>query len=130
MPNIANGDIVKAVDFPPTVTTIDDTQVLNLTNTSYSPGNPEVGVYFTAPTSGRVVITVGGGLRDNSGDNRVFMSPQVFEKNSSGSEILAPSVTNRGFGSIGESSEFMYASRSSLLEGLTPGQTYYPGSCM
>ncbi len=126
MPNITSGSIITGLDLPPAVYDSDDTLLLNLTVLDYTVGSPEVGVTFVAPTSGRVRLTVGGGLRDSSAVDRVFLSPQVFRgSSSSGTEVLAPSVTIRGFGSTDKSNEFVYASRTSMLTGLTPGTTYY-----
>ncbi|MFC7380897.1 hypothetical protein [Sphaerisporangium rhizosphaerae] len=117
---------VKSLDVPPTVANYDDTLITNVASTTYLPGSPEVGVTFVAPTSGRVAITVGGGMRDNSANTvRIWMAPQVFAENSSGTEVLAPSVGPRGVGSLHETKEFMYVSRTSLLSGLTPGNVYY-----
>lgn len=123
-----DGDVVYGIDSPIAIYPNDDTQQLNLTNDSYAAGTPELSGTFIAPTSGRVTLTVGGGLRDNGGasDDRVFLSPQVYSGvDTSGTEQLAPSVTFRGFGSVDTTSEFMYASRSSLLTGLVPGAVYF-----
>lgn len=125
MADITDGEIVLARDIPPAVMAQDNTILLQLTNTTYATGTPEVGTTFVAPTSGRVVIVVGGGARDNGTGDRVFLSPQVFiGTDASLDEVLAPTVF-RGFGSDDGTTEFMYASRSSLLTGLTPGQVYY-----
>lgn len=127
MPSLATDTLVTGRDLPPSATASDDTLQLNLSNTSYSAGTPEVGIVFTAPTSGRVRVTVGGGARDNSGTNndRVFISPQIFLASSTGDEIVAPSVVARGYSSAGASTEFAHGSRTSLVTGLTPGETYY-----
>ncbi|MEU6781503.1 hypothetical protein ABZ912_20045 [Nonomuraea angiospora] len=122
---IKTGDLVRTL--PPTAFFHDDTTQVDLTNTSYATGSPEVGVFFVAPPSGKIRLTIGGGFRDNGGSNqdRVFLSPQLFQDSSAGSEILAPSVTLRGYLSISADNEFQYGCRVSLIEGLTPGQLYY-----
>jgi hypothetical protein len=128
VPDLLAGSTVKALDFPPTVDNFDNTSIDNITATTYQTGSPEVGVTFTGPTTGRVKITVGGGVRNNgSNDDRVVLSPQVFEDDSSGTEVLAPSVAQRGCSSVGgfTNNGFQYLDRTSLLENLTPGQTYY-----
>jgi len=120
------GRPVRAVDWPPAVWAQDITQINNLSGSSYQAGTPPVSVTFTAPTSGRVLLIVGGGLGNSAGADRIFLSPEVREgTDSSGAVVLAPSVTNRGFGSDKCSSRFHYGSRESVLEGLTPGQTYF-----
>ncbi|MET8050538.1 hypothetical protein ABZU75_23360 [Streptosporangium sp. NPDC005286] len=105
----------------------EDTLIANLVSTAYETGSPEVGVYFVAPPSGRVRLTIGGGFRDNgaSARDRVFLAPQLFRDSSAGTEVLAPSVTVRGYGSAAENTEFQYGSRVSLLDGLSPGALYY-----
>ncbi|WP_062441233.1 hypothetical protein [Herbidospora daliensis] len=121
-----NGQNVRGQDAPATAWAQDDLSQLNLSNTSYATGTPEVGVTFTAPTSGRVILTVGGGCRDNGGNgDRVFIAPQVFRgPNSSGTEHLTPSVVVRGYASV-PATEYAHGSRTSLLQNLIPGETYY-----
>lgn len=111
----------------PTAQAIDDTTIANITNTSYVAGTPEIGVYFIGPPSGRVRLTLGGGFRDNGASalDRVFFAPQLFREDSSGTEVLAPSVTFRGYLSVAADTEFQYGSRVSMLENLVPGQRYY-----
>ncbi|MEU8055719.1 hypothetical protein [Microbispora bryophytorum] len=119
--------VVKSLDTPSSAWNFDDTILTQISSAAYTEGVPEVGVTFMAPTSGRVVITIGGGLRDNgSNATRIFMAPQVFlGTDSSGTEILAPTVGQYGIGSAGEQAEFMYYSRTANLTGLTAGRVYY-----
>lgn len=119
------GRPVRALDYPPAAWAQDATQINNPTNASYITGTPEVSVTFTAPTSGRVLIVVGGGLGNGAAGDRIFLSPEVRLTNSSGAVVLSPSVTNRGFGSDIAAGAFHYGSRESVLDGLTPGQLYY-----
>jgi len=127
VPDLFAGSTVKALDTPPTVYALDTTTISNITQTSYTAGSPEVGVTFTGPTSGRVLITVGGGLRNNAANSdRVGLAPQVFETDSSGAEVLAPTVF-RGVSSegIATAGDFAYRGRTTMLDGLTAGQQYY-----
>jgi hypothetical protein len=119
------GRPVRALDYPPPVWAQDTTQINNPNNAGYITGSPEVSVTFIAPTSGRVLIIVGGGLGNGAGGDRVFLSPEVRLTNSSGALVLSPSVTNRGFGSDIAAGAFHYGSRESVLDGLTPGQLHY-----
>lgn len=119
------GQQVKALDYPPAKWAQDTTTITNPTTATYITGSPEVSVTFVAPTSGRVLLVVGGGLGNSAGADRIFLSPEVRETNSGGALVLSPSVTSRGFGSDNCSSGFHYGSRESVLEGLTPGQVYY-----
>jgi hypothetical protein len=111
----------------PTAWWHDDTAQSNLTSTAYETGTPEIGVYFIGPESGRVRVSVGGGFRDNGGSalDRVFLAPQLFLGSSAGTEIAAPAVATRGYGSVAENTEYQYGSRVSLVTGLTPGARYY-----
>jgi hypothetical protein len=121
----AAGRPVRALDYPPAVWAQDATAISNPSNSSYATGSPEVSVTFMAPTSGRVLLVVGGGLGQSAGADRIFLSPKVQETDSSGAVVLSPSVTSRGFGSDNCSVGPHYGSRESVLEGLTPGQVYY-----
>ncbi|MGI5293277.1 hypothetical protein ACQEVF_59570 [Nonomuraea polychroma] len=103
----------------------DDAFIGNINHSSYAPGTPEVGVFFIAPPSGRVRLTLGGGFRDNSAADRIFLAPQLFREDSDGTEVLAPSVTFRGYLSVAADTEMQYGSRVSMLENLIPGQRYY-----
>ncbi|MGW4476812.1 hypothetical protein ACWENQ_44775 [Nonomuraea sp. NPDC004354] len=121
----AAGRQVRALDYPPAVWAQDATQILNPSNSSYITGTPEVSVTFMAPTSGRVLLVVGGALGQGAGGDRIFLSPEVRETNAAGAVVLSPSVTNRGFSSDNAAASFHYGSRESILDGLTPGQVYY-----
>lgn len=119
------GQPVRAADWPPVAWTSDATTITNPTNTSYAAGSPATSTTFVAPTSGRVLIIIGGGLGNSAGANRIFLSPEVRLTDASGTVVLAPSVTNRGISSDNVAVGFHYGSRESVLEGLTPGQTYF-----
>lgn len=121
----AAGRPVRALDYPPSVWSQNAATISNPSNSSYATGSPEVSVTFTGPTSGRVLLIVGGGLGQSAGADRIFLSPEVRETNSGGALVLEPSVTSRGFGSDNCSVGPHYGSRESVLEGLTPGQVYY-----
>ena len=129
MPDLAAGTPIRALDFPPTVAVTDGTGLANLGNTTYAPGSPEVGVSFVAPTTGRVITTVGAGVRNNTATaDRIFVTVQVLEgPDNAGTEFLAPSVPYYGVSSAtgATTSDFQYLSRAQLVDGLTPGATYY-----
>ncbi|WP_433519035.1 hypothetical protein ACQP2T_28060 [Nonomuraea sp. CA-143628] len=125
MPDITNGELVTAVDMPPSVWAFDDTRISDISSTAYISGSPLVSLYFIAPTSGRVLLTVGGGLQDSSTANRVHLAPVVREDGPNGTAVLAADVVARGIGCTDQTTSFMYLSRTTLLTGLTPGRTYY-----
>ncbi|MET8050537.1 hypothetical protein ABZU75_23355 [Streptosporangium sp. NPDC005286] len=101
------------------------TAIANPSNTSYIAGSPAVELTFVAPTSGRVLIIVGGGMGNSAGADRISLSPEVRVGTSGGTVVLVPGVTSRGWGSDNCSSAHTYGSRESVLEGLTPGVVYY-----
>lgn len=130
MPEILAGALVRTDDRPAAAFEQDTTTITNITSTSYIAGSPVVDVTFTAPTSGRVSVTVGGGVRDNSAGsgNRVWLAPEVRVDDVSGAVVLAADAEARGISSgvfSLLSNEFHYYSRRRLLTGLTAGGTYY-----
>lgn len=128
MPDLLAGSKIRAADTPSTVYAQDTTLNANISNTaSYATGTPEVGVTFIAPTTGRVTISVGASMRNDAANaDRAAVTVQVFQTNSSGTEILAPTVF-RGVSTDGIASagEYCTYGHTTLLEGLTPGQQYY-----
>ncbi|MFE9645323.1 hypothetical protein ACFYO0_14640 [Streptomyces sp. NPDC006365] len=131
MPDLLAGTIVRGLDTPQTVYLQDTTPNLAVANTDYQPGIPEVGVTFTAPTTGRVKISVGASMRNDAANtDRVAVTVQVFQTNAGGIEVLAPTVF-RGVCTDGIASPSNYCTtgHTSLLTDLTPGQQYY-ARCM
>lgn len=125
MSDLLAGTEVKALDFPPGQYDEEDTTQSNVSSTSYTAPTNACSVTFVAPTSGRVKLIVGGGFRDNTNDNQGFIAPEVREDNVSGAIVQQASAYARGYISMGEASDYYYHSRSTILEGLTPGQTYF-----
>ncbi len=117
------GNTIASADTPRTVYSRDLSQLTNLSN-SMQIGTPEIGVRFVAPSTGRVLITVGGGARDATNDGRIFFAPQVLADNLV-DEVLAAAVAIYGYGTPGSNSDYVFGSRTGLLSGLTPGRTYY-----
>lgn len=128
MPDISGGSNVYGKDMPPAAFDLDWTTIANITSTSYITGTPEVGVNFTAPTSGRVLIAIGCGLRNNSAANtdRVIVTFILYEDSANGPVVTAASafggVTMNG---TALASEFHYVGGFDMEEGLTPGRNYY-----
>ncbi|GIH27606.1 hypothetical protein Aph01nite_59160 [Acrocarpospora phusangensis] len=129
MTDILVGSKVKAADFPVSVWEQDTTEISDATSTAFITGSPTVDVTFVAPTSGKVLMFVGGAARANTGDNRLFMAANVFlGTNASGTEVLASSVQLTACGWSLASTSYYYQNRSFHLTGLTPGSTYYARS--
>ena len=122
---VADRDLLLGVDWPPTQFDADTTTQLNVADVTYVAGNPALTVAFRAPTSGRVLVTVGGGIRDNSGaGHRGLISPQVFADHIGGAEAIAPTAGLHALVSPTTATDYWYASRASMLEGLDPGRVY------
>lgn len=117
------GTTVNALDFPPTASNRSATDV-TVTSTSYVDGTPQIATTFVAPTSGRVLVTVGGGLSGAS-TRRLHLAPVIKETNDSGATVLGANVVSRGVGCQENATGFVYMSRTTLLEGLRPGQIYF-----
>lgn len=127
MTDVLVGAKIQSGDWPATVSDADPTDILNISSTSFIEGTPVVAVTFTAPTSGKVLITVSSGASDSTVGGRVIVAPNVFlGTNSSGTEVLGTTntlATERT--TPQQATDYTYASRTSLLTGLTAGSTYY-----
>ncbi|GII87692.1 hypothetical protein Ssi03_56820 [Sphaerisporangium siamense] len=121
------GQPVRALDFPPPQWAQDATSITNPTSTAHTAGTPAVSVTFIAPTSGRVLIIVGGGVGNSAGADRIFLSPEVRLTNAAGAVVLTPQVTNHGFASDNAASTTVYGSRESVLEASPPASSTSPG---
>lgn len=127
MADVQAGDEILAAYWPASVEDEDGTDQTNITNTSYAPGSPEVGAAFEAPHTGRVAIMVGGGMREDSATNRIFMTFELHEgSDNTGAQVVAPTAIN-GISTTGDTDASGDHSLGSLVvqEGLTPGTTYY-----
>lgn len=56
MPDLLAGSTVRGLDTPPTAFDEDTADIVGFTNTTFASGSPVVGVSFTAPTTGRVLV--------------------------------------------------------------------------
>lgn len=119
------GQRVLAADFTAAAYDEDSTEQTNITD-SYSIGSPELGITFTAPTSGKVLIILGLRARDNGATSSVVLDFDLFEDDSGGSQILAVAGSTRRLEQNFENdSRTQAVSKSYLVDGLTAGQIYY-----
>lgn len=128
MPDLVAGSRVYGMDFPPSAYDQDWTSQLNVTSTAYISGTPSVAVNITAPSSGRVLVCVGAGIRNNSdpanGDT-VIVTYRILEDHSLGPVFTAESAY-RGTTTVGTSiEEYRYSGNYALEDDLTPGRNYY-----
>lgn len=127
MTDILCGSLIQAADFPPTQQSWSGTDQANLTGTTFADGSPVVEVTFTAPTSGRVLIYIGGTARNNGANSDYpILGLNLREDDSSGAVVESPATeglfTCRW---AAATSNFASRQRIAIKTGLTPGQTYY-----
>ncbi len=131
---IRAGAPISELDAPPSVSAFNSDPQENLSNTTPAAGTPDLSVTFTAPTSGRVLGIVGGGLRDNGSDRRVTLSLEIREDNAVGAIVQSPGVSETGWSNAGvNTGNYQYGSRaiiapidaSGFITALTPGRTYF-----
>lgn len=127
---LSAGVPVRAVDFPRAVQNFltETSNNINLTNTSYSNGTPEVGVRFMAPSSGRVAVVLGAGVRNNSAANedRIFVAFRILEGDpADGEEYQAAEVKLGRSNTAAGADDAQYGGHATMVQGLTPGEWYY-----
>lgn len=123
--DVATKEYVDNV-MPTTVFSADQTTFADISSGSLAAGSPACDVTFIAPPSGKVLVTVGANLRDQSTSTRATVQFEIRNTNSSGAVFLAASVY-RGVVTFGQSTGGDYAgfSRTTGVSGLTAGNTYY-----
>lgn len=129
MPEILAGATIKSTDRPAAAYERDTTLQDDVTPDSYVTGSPVVDVTFTAPTSGRVLLIVGGAARTVSGNGRALIVPEVYEGTDATGTLIVEATGNidqiRGFAQPHVATDWILASRASILSGLTPQATHY-----
>lgn len=127
MPNLPRNGGVYGLDFPPSAYDQDWSAIINITTTTYIVGTPEVAVSVTAPTSGKVLVSVGAGIRNNAATaERGLVTYRIFEDSANGALFSEP-VDERGVKSCGiaASQEYQYHGNIDLISDLVPGVSYY-----
>ncbi len=120
------GQLISYAEMPETVTSTDETDISNISSTSFIAGSPEVSVTFVAPSSGKVLVINSAGLRNNSGADQLFVDSEIRVTNSAGVQLRAPNVAGDGTLSCAdESINYEYKSRGYVYTGLTGGSVYF-----
>lgn len=120
------GSQAYGVDLPPTQYDQDWT-TQSPTTTSYVAGQPEVGVNFVAPASGRVLVCLGAGMRTTTAvTSRGVVTFIIYNDNSDGPVVQGASF-NSGITGIGIAaiSQYSYVGTFKMMSNLTPGRNYY-----
>lgn len=123
MSDLAAGTRVLAADWPTALYAADATSISNITATTYQVGSPAVGGQFVAPTTGRVLIGVGGQGR-GPGD-RPVITPQVYEGADATGTLVLPANLNERACVLPDGSASSAYQRITLLDGLTPGALHF-----
>lgn len=97
---------------------------------TFIPGTVVVGVAFTAPASGKVIVLFGGYIASNVNQNAVLLSFEMKTGGTVGSGTLVGSAANSDRAIVGGKAvnsgavALLGAGNSALYTGLTPGATY------
>lgn len=120
------GSQAYGVDLPSTQYDQDWT-TQNPTTTTYVAGQPEVGVNFTAPSSGRVLVCLGAGTRTTTAVTSRAVVTFIIYSDSSDGPVIQAADFNNGITGIGTAqiSQYRYVGTFKMVEGLTPGRSYY-----
>lgn len=121
MPDLLAGTTILAQDTPPSIEVQDGTNLNDLTNTTYQPGTPELGVTFSAPTSGRVMVHFYAGLNCD-GTNTLFVSTELYEGTDSTGTLITSASDDRA---VANTDGRSHASAQYEEGFLTPGVTYF-----
>lgn len=131
MPDLLAGTTVLAQDTPVSETVSDATDETGFTDTAaYAAGGTEVGITFTAPTTGRVVVLWHARFETNTTDVRALVSIQVREGATIGSGTIVSDTTDTSAletssddTSVGSNAR-LQAAMFRIVTGLTAGDTY------
>ena len=127
MPDLLAGTIVNALDAPPTVSNAQDGSfTFNLTTFGIDADTGtyvDCGVAFTAPTTGRVLVSFKGDLFNDTAAQFTVCSYVIREGSTVGSgAVFLAASDSRAIVNTGTSP--VQAGISDLVTGLTPGTVY------
>lgn len=126
MPNLSAGTRIYALDWPVSQYAEDATLQSNFASSgAYIEPTTPCRVTFTAPTTGRVKLIIGGGIADATNSAQGWLSAEIRETNISGAVVVEPNSFTHGIITLGFATDYCYQSRITILGGLRPGQTYF-----
>lgn len=126
--DLSAGTRVKALDFPRAWQNFAQISQLNMTDTSYTEGDPEMAVRFMAPSSGRVLVVVSAGIRNNTtaNEDRVFVSFRILEGDPDDANLYQTEEVKLGLSNTAAGADdYSYGGHGTMVQGLTPGTYYY-----
>lgn len=117
----------RAIDYTRSRFAFAQTDINNITDTSYTVGTPEIAVRFQAPTSGRVAVVLSAGIRNNGANaDRIFVAYRVLEGDPDDNELFQTDDVKFGRSNPATGAdEHQYGGALSIVSGLTPGDFYY-----
>ncbi len=122
--DIAIGAPIEA--WPAAVYEQETTAHTSISSTSATAGSPALDFTFTSPSTGRVLLIIGGGFRCPT-TNRLWLSPEVYEGASSAGTLIIDDtdLLTHGVGGAEDLDQYTHWTRRSLLSGLTPDTGHY-----
>lgn len=125
--NLSAGTRVRALDFPRAEQSFFTANITNQTTTTYVPGTPETAVWFTAPSSGRVAVSLGAGTGNNGANaDRLLVTYEIFEGDPEDGIRHQAAEAKRGLSNPATQADTaQYHGHTTMVDGLTPGQKYY-----
>lgn len=127
------GQIIRALDFPPTVYARQADPIAH-TSSSLVPTSPACGAAFMAPTSGRVLITFAVRWDPAAAADRMEADVEVREGSAAGAVVRGASTNYDGSIDIesATSGANLHDNQPgwAWVEGLTPGAVYYAQVCI
>lgn len=110
--------------WPPQVSEVTESTVQTTTSATLTAGTANCETTFTAPPTGRVMITVTGDLEGIVGtaNGEVVLTYEIRNTNVAGAIFLAGA---KAYGLMNQGEGNIIASRTRLVTGFTAGSTYY-----
>ncbi len=124
-----SGSKIFAADTPAAVQAADSTDELGFTSTTYTAGTVTVGVSFTAPTSGTVLVWWGARVEANTASRSVLVSVEVREGATVGAGTVVSAASDDSAiespqDAAAGAATRLQVSRHRLVTGLTAGMPY------
>jgi hypothetical protein len=126
MADLLAGSVIRALDTPPTQPATDNSDIINFTNTTFAAGSPVVGVAFTAPTSGRVLVLWRARIEaSTSGYALISAAVRTGSTINAGTLVSASSLDEAlETGNLVAGQSRFQAGTWRVVTGLTPGSAY------
>lgn len=126
---LSAGTQIRALDYPPSQFNYDESNILNITSTSWLVGSPEVSVRFRAPTTGRVGVTLSATVRNNAVNaERLFVGFRIMSGDPADNDTFQPVSAKYGRSNLAYADANNGATAGgqlTIVTGLTPGDWYY-----